>query len=172
MNDEVLKLINFRKATMKDIPEILKLDKELFREFLRMDFSEYENLITYCLYTQVVIEKSTNKIIGTLFLNLHENIFNLAYSIDNIFVVKSWQKNGLGSYLLKMAENYCLKDGDEMNKIDKILLDCDLDKIDFYRKNGYRIDEYFNGYDGTERVQMIKNLNKKQNTSSNIVLNI
>ena len=28
MNDEVLKLINFRKATIKDIPEILKLEKE------------------------------------------------------------------------------------------------------------------------------------------------
>ena len=86
-----MKLINFRKATIKDIPEILKLEKELFREYLRMDFSEYENLITYCLYTQVVIEKSSNKIIGTLFLNLNENIFNLAYSIDNIFIVKSKQ---------------------------------------------------------------------------------
>ena len=172
MNDEFLKLINFRKATMKDIPEILKLDKELFREFLRIDFSEYEDLITYCLYTQVVIEESSNKIIGTLFLNLHENIFNLSYSIDRIFVIKSWQKKGLGSYLLKLAENYCLKDSDEMNKIDKILLDCDLDKIDFYKKNGYRIDEYFNGYDGSERVQMVKNLNKEQNKSSNIVLNI
>lgn len=167
MNDEVLKLINFRKATMKDIPEILKLEKELFREYIRMDFSEYENLIIFCLYTRIVIEKSSNKIIGTLFLNLNENMSNLDYnidldySIDKIFVVKSWQKKGLGSYLLKLAENYCLKDSDKMNEINKILLDCDLDKIDFYEKNGYRIDEYFNEYDGSQRVQMVKNLNKK-----------
>jgi len=150
--DQINKQIKLRKPTLGDIPNLTTIEKTIFREYLQYDEEIWQDDLTICIFQQLLT--INDEIVGVVMVTLHEKSY---YAIENIFVIPTWQKKGIGGQLLKMVYDFCVKDG----RVNRIELMCDLNVIKFYQKNGYyKKNLCTEEDDGITRVIMIKYLEK------------
>lgn len=93
----------------------------------------------------VIVHEENNQVVG--FVEISKKSY-----IANLFVLPEYQKQGIGTRLLKRAEKYC-------GKVD-ITLDASTDAIPFYERNGYHLMEKMTNHFGVKLFFMKKEFKK------------
>jgi GNAT superfamily N-acetyltransferase len=78
-----------------------------------------------------------DKLVGNIIIENVKNTETSLLKIKNIYVDKNWRKKGIGTRLLKYAEDYAIKKG---YKRIEVKVPCnEKECIDFFKKNGYTL---------------------------------
>jgi len=131
-------LVRIRKATLKDLPAILEIRKrnnQPTTENLQALF-KVKNPNEKCSF--FVAEEDNGRIVG--YARLHFYKWNNSASIIDFLVNAEHRRKGIGTMLLKTAENFSRE-----NKYRVLMFDTTLDNspaIQLYLKNGYSICGY------------------------------
>jgi ribosomal-protein-alanine N-acetyltransferase len=131
-------LVKIRKATLKDLPAILRLRKrnnQPTTENLHALF-KVKNPNEKCRF--FIAEEDNGRIVGYARLHLYK--WNSSASIIELLVNAEHRRKGVGTMLLKTAENFSRE-----NKCRVLMFDTALDNIpaiQLYLKNGYSICGY------------------------------
>lgn len=144
--------IKFRKADIRDLNDILRLNFELFRK----ESKEYDNSLnlkwTYKdgkkIFTDIILKKNgfvevaeiKDKIVGYLCGGITKRKFHRKKrryaELRNMLIEGPYRKKGIGSQLLRDFINWC-----SQNKVDYIAVTAfakNEKAIDFYRNLGFR----------------------------------
>lgn len=131
-------LVKIRKATLKDLPAILELRKrnnQPTTENLHALF-KVKNPNEKCSF--FVAEENKGRIVG--YVRLHFYRWNNSASVIELLVNAEHRRKGIGTMLLKTAENFSRE-----NKCRVLMFDTASDNIpaiQLYLKNGYTICGY------------------------------
>jgi len=161
--------MKIRKATEKDIPQLILLIKKSFEKSKSWAIDETNNVINKkegVIYVAV----DNNKFIGFIGLKKYQERpwaekfidFKKSIALSWIALLKEYRGKGIGSKLLDVADEQVKKWGKE-----RIWLNCKEDRINFYKRNGYEVVGYFmkQREEGKRRQYIMekKLLNKESN---------
>ena len=125
-NEEVKKLKELQSK--KNAPEIYKHypNHDKWLDKLHHDIKTNKKYV-FCAYIG-------DKLVGNIIVKNTETSIS---EIKNIYVDKNWRKKGIGTRLLKYAEDYAIKKG---YKRIEVKVPCnEKECIDFFKKNGYTL---------------------------------
>jgi len=134
-----MKNLSLRKAKLRDLPEILKIEKEVFPE--PWSFYSFIFELNYPSNYFVVLEIE-NEIIGYMIAGEYEE----SYHLKNIAIKKEYQGKGYGKFLL----NHLIEKAKKENK-KFVFLEVRISNeraIKFYEKFGFRRNRILKGYYG------------------------
>jgi diamine N-acetyltransferase len=142
--------ISIRKATIKDLEQILALNKALF-DYEEEFNSEYNLGWTYSEKGKeyfkdriennssiVLVGEDENKIIGYIltFIKNHSiRSINPIAEVENMFIDKDFRKQGLGSKFLKETIKLAKEMG--VKRLEVEVEARNLPALEFYKKNGF-----------------------------------
>lgn len=121
--------IKIRKATLKDLNEILKIGKVSFKSnFWSKEalFKFFKNFPESFLIAQI-----NNKIVGYIFGKIRKG------KIHSIAVSPKWRKKGIGTLLLK--EYLSLSKNLKIKKITLHVRESNFAGVSFYKKNKFKV---------------------------------
>ncbi len=134
-----MKDLLLRKAKLRDLPEILKIEKEVFPE----PWSFYSFIIELNHpFNHFVVLEMENEIIGYMIAGEFEE----SYHLKNIAIKKEYQGKGYGKFLL----NHLIEKAKKENK-KFIFLEVRVSNeraIKFYEKLGFKRNRILKGYYG------------------------
>lgn len=150
--------LSFRKATRRDLPAISKLFDKALNET-----REFDNVPAYmreCLRDpddRFIVATKDGKLAGFIVTDFKSESRN-AINVDQLAVDESFRHQGIGTALLKKAEDVALK-----NKFKAVTLQVRADNDNakhLYEETGYRqIGKHWRYYgDGTSAYEMKKSL--------------
>ena len=134
-----MKNLLLRKAKLRDLPEILKIEKEVFPD--PWSFYSFIFELNYPSNYFVVLE-TEDKIIGYMIAGEYEE----SYHLKNIAIKKEHQGKGYGKFLL----NHLIEKAKKENK-KFIFLEVRVSNeraIKFYEKFGFKRNRILKGYYG------------------------
>ena len=143
--------VNLRRAKKSDLKEILKIEKESFKEPWSMEGFLYELSLPEEIGMSYVAEVE-EKVAGYIFLH----IFDEGIHIVNIAVRKDMRKQGIGTLLLQKAEEIA-----KNKNVPLLVLEVrenNLPAISLYKKHGFFVLRKIDGYysDGENALLMVK----------------
>ncbi len=128
-----------RKAKLKDITEILKIEKKVFKE----PWSLYSFLMELKTpFNYFVVLEINRKIIGYLIAREHEE----SYHLMNIAIDKEYQGMGYGKFLLNDLIQKAKGEGKKFIFLEVRV--SNLKAIKFYEKMGFKRKRILKGYYG------------------------
>jgi ribosomal-protein-alanine N-acetyltransferase len=147
--------LNFRFAASDDIRSLLDIERDVF-EALPWTFSYFQHEISGNSRAVFIVSENSEKILGYIGLRWNRSLTD--FHISNFAVRKAFQNKGIGSQLLKAAE-----DLSSYLKITHLTLEVsrpDLTAQGFYRKRGFESARILTAYynDGRDAIEMEKEL--------------
>lgn len=144
--------IEYRKACPADYDEVNRLNKEIYRyhkailpeifrapemtDYSREDFADE----IACDDKLWAVATADNKICGVVFAYETADRFDNIYTlVDLIFVESEFRGLGIGARLMRMAENFALKNG---TKSLELSVWAKNDAREFYEKSGFSYKSY------------------------------
>lgn len=137
--------------TLREIEEndFYKSYLELFSETSSIDFALFSSFVNNLKDNHkifVIEHEYESKIIGSITLIIEEKLIHnmgKVCHVEDVVIHPSFQKNGLGKYLIDFAKNYACS-----QKCYKIILDCMQHNVEFYKKcdfieKGHQMAIYF-----------------------------
>jgi len=126
---------------LKDYKIYLNLLNQ-FRDIQEMSFDEFEKIYNSVnKTTNIYVYKENDTIIGCISLIIEQKFINnngRVCHIEDLVIHKEHRKQGIGSAMLSFAKKEAKKVG-----CYKVILNCDVAFVDFYKKNDFNI--YSNG---------------------------
>ena len=126
---------------------ILNKTNNDYKQYISLikDFRNLKSEVTYKLFLEYydktfknsiifVLEKN-NLIVATTKVLIEHKIYNnkaIYGHIEDVIVKKQFRGQKLGQQIISQVINYCVK-----NNFHKLILSCDSDLINFYKKNGF-----------------------------------
>ena len=126
---------------LKDYKIYLNLLNQ-FRDIQEMSFDEFKKIYNSVnKTTNIYVYKENDTIIGCISLIIEQKFINnngRVCHIEDLVIHKEHRKQGIGSAMLSFAKKEAKKVG-----CYKVILNCDVAFVDFYKKNDFNI--YSNG---------------------------
>ena len=126
---------------LKDYKIYLNLLNQ-FRDIQETTFEEFEKIYNIVnKTTNIYVYKINDTIIGCISLIIEQKFINnngRVCHIEDLVIHKDHRKQGIGSAMLSFAKKEAKKVG-----CYKVILNCDVAFVDFYKKNDFNI--YSNG---------------------------
>lgn len=133
--------IDYREATIEDLPEITSIFRDTIREVNKKDYSDKQIQVWSSGADEA--DKWKNRIKKTYFLvaEIEEQIVGFAYLkggnyLDGMFVHKDFQRRTIGSKLLRIMESRASINGFEMIKAE-----ASITALEFFDSHFYEIEK-------------------------------
>ncbi len=133
--------IDYREATIEDLPEITSIFRDTIREVNKKDYSDKQIQVWSSGADEA--DKWKNRIKKTYFLvaEIEEQIVGFAYLkggnyLDGMFVHKDFQRRTIGSKLLRIMESRASINGFEMIKAESSIT-----ALEFFDSHFYEIEK-------------------------------
>jgi len=129
--------MKIEKPNKQQIKELAKIYKDIFPLHNIFEKSEKE-IVEYLepLSNDILIAVEDNKVIGGLLVSIKKsNPKHIRARFRHIAVAKGYRDKGIGSALLKAAEEKVAK-----GKVEIKVSESEADAIEFYKKNGYELE--------------------------------
>lgn len=142
--------MNIRRATKKDISQIINLEKERIEEGSRINKERWNEIIRQMKkdFHDIISSKSrilllieeNKKIVAYLLGEIVITVYQRSGKIEDIFVSQSYRRMGLAQKIIKEFVRVL-----KIKEINKIKLDVNLKNkkaINLYKKLGFKIIQY------------------------------
>lgn len=150
--------VEYRLATLEDIPTFLAIERNVYQGESPWTYSHFAREITGSPLSFFLVAVKNSVIIG--FIGVRASLRLTDFHISNFAVLLDEQKQGVGSKLMQQIEKLARESGGKVLSLETPR--ANQDAQGFYRKFGFETKEILTGYyeTGVDAVTMEKQLTK------------